>query len=122
MKTCYRKPLVVIGPKTLLRLPEASCAINDLTGDSLFVPVIGDPLFMPSAPFSSPSASFSSSSTAAADADQVRRVVLVSGKLYYELAQARKAMNVDDVALIRVEVSITVFSLLVFFVHIFILL
>ncbi|WP_433181982.1 multifunctional oxoglutarate decarboxylase/oxoglutarate dehydrogenase thiamine pyrophosphate-binding subunit/dihydrolipoyllysine-residue succinyltransferase subunit [Actinoallomurus sp. CA-150999] len=74
------KPLVVFTPKSMLRLKAATSATSDLTSGS-FQPVIGDP----------------------AQPGQVRRVVLTSGKLYYDLAAAREKSGDTSVALIRVE-------------------
>ncbi|GAB3985223.1 multifunctional oxoglutarate decarboxylase/oxoglutarate dehydrogenase thiamine pyrophosphate-binding subunit/dihydrolipoyllysine-residue succinyltransferase subunit [Actinoallomurus acanthiterrae] len=74
------KPLIVFTPKSMLRLKAATSATSDLTSGS-FQPVIGDP----------------------AQPGQVRRVVLTSGKLYYDLAAAREKSGDTSVALIRVE-------------------
>ncbi|GAA4636548.1 multifunctional oxoglutarate decarboxylase/oxoglutarate dehydrogenase thiamine pyrophosphate-binding subunit/dihydrolipoyllysine-residue succinyltransferase subunit [Actinoallomurus vinaceus] len=74
------KPLIVFTPKSMLRLKAATSATSDLTSGS-FQPVIGDP----------------------AQPGQVRRVVLTTGKLYYDLAAAREKAGDTSVALIRVE-------------------
>ncbi|MEP6851961.1 MAG: multifunctional oxoglutarate decarboxylase/oxoglutarate dehydrogenase thiamine pyrophosphate-binding subunit/dihydrolipoyllysine-residue succinyltransferase subunit [bacterium] len=76
-----RRPLVVFTPKSLLRLKAAVSALDDFTTGT-FEPVIAD---------------------ASADAAAVRRVVLCSGKVYYDLAAARAKENRSDVALVRVE-------------------
>jgi multifunctional 2-oxoglutarate metabolism enzyme len=77
-----RKPLVVMTPKSLLRLPAARSTAEQLTGGQ-FAEVLPDP------EQSSP--------------DRVRRVLLCSGKVYYELAKRRRDEQLDDVAIIRVE-------------------
>jgi 2-oxoglutarate decarboxylase len=77
-----RKPLVVLTPKSLLRLREAVSAADELVRGA-FAPVKDDP--------------------EVADVAQVRRVVLCSGKLYYELRAARHEAGSDDVALARIE-------------------
>ena len=77
----FRKPLIVMSPKSLLRKPEAASRIEDFT-ESGFQLVIDD---------------------AAAKADKVRRVVLCAGKVYYALDEARRARELDDVAIVRVE-------------------
>ncbi|GAA4610284.1 multifunctional oxoglutarate decarboxylase/oxoglutarate dehydrogenase thiamine pyrophosphate-binding subunit/dihydrolipoyllysine-residue succinyltransferase subunit [Actinoallomurus liliacearum] len=74
------KPLIVFTPKSMLRLKAATSATADLTSGS-FQPVIGDPKQL----------------------GQVRRVVLTSGKLYYDLAAAREKSGDTSVALVRVE-------------------
>jgi 2-oxoglutarate dehydrogenase E1 component len=77
------KPLVVFTPKSLLRLKAATSAVDQITEGS-FQPVIGE-------------------TSADIDPAKVRKVVLTSGKVYYEALAARKAAGVDDTALVRVE-------------------
>jgi multifunctional 2-oxoglutarate metabolism enzyme len=77
-----RKPLVVMTPKSLLRLPAARSTAEQLTAGQ-FSEVLPDP--------------------AQPSPDQVRRVMLCSGKVYYELAKRRADGDLDQVALIRVE-------------------
>ena len=77
----FRKPLVIMSPKSLLRHPKAVASIEDLTKGE-FQTVIPD--------------------TSVKEAD-VKRVVLCSGKVYYDLLNAREQNNKKDVALIRVE-------------------
>ncbi|KAJ1728678.1 hypothetical protein LPJ61_003907 [Coemansia biformis] len=82
----YRKPLVVAGPKTILRLAAATSTLSEMGPGTSFRPVLPDDHV------TSP--------------DKVRRVVLVSGKLYYDLAKARIEQGEgagDRVALVRVE-------------------
>jgi 2-oxoglutarate dehydrogenase E1 component len=64
----FERPLIVMTPKSLLRLPAAASAIDDLTNGG-FMPLIDD--------------------TEAADADAVERIVFCSGKVFYDLAAAR---------------------------------
>ncbi|KAF5378852.1 hypothetical protein D9615_006945 [Tricholomella constricta] len=83
IKRNFRKPLVVAAPKGLLRLSAASSSITELSKGSRFQPVLDDPI---------------------ADASQVKRVVLVSGKIYYDLIKEREARGLnDDVAFVRIE-------------------
>jgi 2-oxoglutarate decarboxylase len=77
-----RAPLVVFTPKSMLRLKEATSAVADFATGS-FLPVIGDP--------QSP------------DPAGVRRVLLCSGKIYYDLAHQRAEEGRTDTAIIRVE-------------------
>jgi 2-oxoglutarate dehydrogenase E1 component len=74
-----RKPLVIITPKSLLRLPEAASAIDEFTSGG-FLPVIGD------------------NSIAAAT-----RALLCSGKVYYDLVAERAKRKDSGTAIIRVE-------------------
>jgi 2-oxoglutarate dehydrogenase E1 component len=77
----FRKPLVIMSPKSLLRHKLAVSSVKDLT-DGSFAKVIGD---------------------AAADPAKVKRVLLVSGKLYYALLDARATQKRDDLAIVRLE-------------------
>ena len=76
------RPLVVMTPKSLLRLPAASSTIDDLTNGG-FKPLIDDPEIT--------------------DPAAVKKVVLVSGKLYYDLIDARKKSAERNVAILRLE-------------------
>ena len=76
------RPLVVITPKSLLRLPAAASTVADFTSGG-FLPVIDDPEI--------------------ANAEGVERVVLCSGKVYYDLLEARRKADVERVAIVRIE-------------------
>src|SRR6478735_1692261 len=75
------RPLVVMTPKSLLRLPVAASKLSDLTSGT-FKPVLDDPT---------------------ADASQVTRIVLCSGKVYYDLAAEAEKLGVRHPAVVRVE-------------------
>jgi 2-oxoglutarate dehydrogenase E1 component len=77
----WRKPLVVMSPKSLLRHPDVISQLDELS-EGTFQRVIADDL---------------------KDPTDARRILLCSGKIYYELAKRRKEMGRDDVVLIRVE-------------------
>ncbi|HZI20424.1 MAG TPA: multifunctional oxoglutarate decarboxylase/oxoglutarate dehydrogenase thiamine pyrophosphate-binding subunit/dihydrolipoyllysine-residue succinyltransferase subunit [Pyrinomonadaceae bacterium] len=76
------RPLVVMTPKSLLRLPAATSTVEELTVGG-FRPVVDDPEVQ--------------------DRSQVRRVVLCSGKVYYDLAAAKKKSGDDRAAVVRLE-------------------
>lgn len=76
-----RKPLVVMSPKSLLRHKLAVSTLDELANGE-FQHLIGD---------------------ASADAKKVKRVVLCSGKVYYDLLEDQTKRGQDDVAIIRVE-------------------
>ena len=76
------RPLVVITPKSLLRLPAAASALDDFTSGG-FLPVIDD--------------------REVANAKTVERVVLCSGKVYYDLVEARKKAATGNVGIVRIE-------------------
>src|SRR5581483_4135327 len=75
------RPLVVMTPKGLLRLREATCTLADLA-EGGFATVIDDP---------------------AADKDRVRRLVLCSGKVYYDIVGHELRAAADTVAVARIE-------------------
>ncbi len=75
------RPLIVMTPKSLLRLPAATSSIDQLANGG-FQPVIDDVVD---------------------DPDAVERIVLCSGKVFYDLSEARKKTNEHRVAIIRVE-------------------
>lgn len=86
MKWPFRKPLVVMSPKSLLRHPQAVSSMDDFTTRG-FQEVIDDPLFFE-----------------ASRKKQVKRVILCTGKIYYELVNARVDKKLDDqVAIVRIE-------------------
>jgi 2-oxoglutarate dehydrogenase E1 component len=78
----FRKPLIVMSPKSLLRNPAAVSPIEELVSGR-FHAVLPDP--------------------AVADPAAVRRVLLCSGKVYYDLVDGRVARRKDDIAIVRVE-------------------
>lgn len=77
-----RRPLVVISPKSLLRHPLAVSSMDELINGK-FQNVIPE--------------------VDALDPKQVRRVVMCSGKVYYDLLEQRRKNNQTDVAIIRIE-------------------
>ncbi|MGC4031226.1 MAG: hypothetical protein QM754_05700 [Tepidisphaeraceae bacterium] len=78
----FRKPLILFMPKKLLRLPEASSTIEELTDGQLRL-VIDDPHV--------------------ADPTKVKRLLLCAGKVYHTLNKARLENKTEDVAIIRLE-------------------
>ncbi|MCX6990930.1 MAG: 2-oxoglutarate dehydrogenase E1 component [Chlamydiae bacterium] len=74
-----KKPLVVFTPKALLRLPACTSSVDDLANGS-FQEVITDPLIA-----------------------NPKKLLLCSGKVYYDLLQEREKRNITDVAIIRIE-------------------
>lgn len=82
VKRDFRKPLVVMSPKSLLRHPRATSMISELA-QGTFQEVIADTLL--------------------ADNSKVEKIVFVSGKLYYELLEQREKLNDQKTALVRLE-------------------
>ena len=79
----FRKPLVIMTPKSLLRHKQAVSSLAEFTGESHFKRIISDP-------------------NPPADAD-VKRLVLCTGKLAYELIEARDAAGDPNTSIVRVE-------------------
>ncbi len=77
----FRKPLVNMSPKSLLRHPRCVSSIDDLSTGNSFSPVIMDK----------------------AVASKVKKVIMCSGKVYYDLLNRKEETKRDDVLLIRLE-------------------
>ncbi|MCX7123359.1 MAG: 2-oxoglutarate dehydrogenase E1 component, partial [Gammaproteobacteria bacterium] len=78
----YRKPLVIMSPKSLLRHPLVTSTLDDLA-DGHFMPVIGEIDVM--------------------DLKTVRRVIFCQGKVYYDLLIKRREKKISDIVIIRLE-------------------
>jgi 2-oxoglutarate dehydrogenase E1 component len=76
-----RKPLIVMTPKSLLRLPAASSALDELANGK-FQRVLRDETV---------------------DPETVTRVLMCTGKIYYELVEERAKRKADHVAIVRLE-------------------
>jgi 2-oxoglutarate dehydrogenase E1 component len=81
VKRNWRKPLVILTPKSLLRHPQVVSPLSDLA-EGRFRRILGDTRDSPS---------------------QTSGVLLSSGKMYYDLIEAREKQKRDDVAILRVE-------------------
>ena len=84
MKRNFRKPLIVMSPKSMLRHKLVISNIEDMGPESKFHRVIPEV------------------DELVAD-DKVKRVVLCSGKVYYDLLESRREREIDDVAIVRIE-------------------
>jgi 2-oxoglutarate dehydrogenase E1 component len=82
MLRAMRKPLIIFTPKSLLRSKDASSPLSEFT-EGKFQPVIAE--------------------VDTLNADKVRRIIVCSGKIYYELLAARRVKGVEDMAIIRME-------------------
>jgi len=91
MHRSFRKPLVVMSPKSLLRHKAAVSTLDELT-TGRFHTVLDDP-----AVSGAPEAGVT------IDPRQVKRVLLCSGKIYYALLAARRERRADSIAIVRVE-------------------
>jgi len=79
----FRKPLVIFTPKSLLRNKEATSPLEDLANGT-FQTVIGE-------------------TDSAIDPAGVTRLIVCSGKVYYDLVNARKEAGRSDIAILRIE-------------------
>ncbi|HET6725070.1 MAG TPA: 2-oxoglutarate dehydrogenase E1 component [Gammaproteobacteria bacterium] len=78
----YRKPLIVLTPKSLLRHKLSNSSLEDIQSGH-FHPVIPE--------------------VDELDANKVRRIVFCSGKVYFDLLETRRERNIDDIAIVRIE-------------------
>lgn len=82
----FRKPLILMTPKSLLRLPAARSSFNEMLEGTEFQRIIPD------------------SGPAGKNPNGVKKVLFCSGKVYYDMKVAREKAKLDDkIALIRVE-------------------
>lgn len=79
----YRKPLVVIAPKTLLRLPAAASTLEEMSPGKCFQTVLSD--------------------TSQPAPEKVEKVIFVSGKHYFTLSKYAQENSVQNVAVVRLE-------------------
>lgn len=79
----FRKPLVIFTPKSLLRNKDASSPLTDLS-NGRFRSVIGEV-------------------NTAINPEKVKRVLVCSGRVYYDLVHARQEREADHVAIVRIE-------------------
>ncbi|WP_299845686.1 2-oxoglutarate dehydrogenase E1 component [uncultured Roseovarius sp.] len=87
----YRKPLILMTPKSLLRHKMAVSKAEEFTTGSSFHRVLWD------------DAQLGNSDTKLVADKKIKRVVLCSGKVYYDLLEERDSRGLDDVYIMRVE-------------------
>jgi len=83
MLRSFRKPLIIMTPKSLLRHPMAKSPASDFIGEKDFRRILADRKEIPD--------------------EKVRRLVLCSGKVGYDLMERREAEGIEDVSILRVE-------------------
>ena len=93
----FRKPLVLMTPKSLLRHKRVHSKLTEMTPDTTFHRVLWD-----DAEFRNGHEPQEGEVRLKPD-DQIRRVVMCSGKVYYDLYETRAAEGIDDVYLMRLE-------------------
>ena len=80
----FRKPLVIMTPKSLLRHPEATSSLDDMSGETAFEEVLDDP-------------------ETPEGIERVNRLIFCSGKVYYDLVAHRREHEIRNAAIIRIE-------------------
>ena len=81
----FRKPLILMTPKSLLRHKQCVSTLYDMAAGTSFQPVIAE------------------TSTNLVEDKKIRRTVLCSGKVYYDLLAAREERKIVDIAIVRLE-------------------
>ncbi|WP_299888864.1 2-oxoglutarate dehydrogenase E1 component [uncultured Ruegeria sp.] len=87
----FRKPLILVTPKSLLRHKLAVSTAEEFTTGSSFHRVLWD------------DAQHGNSDTKLVKDNKIKRVVMCSGKVYYDLLEERDSRGIDDVYLMRIE-------------------
>ena len=92
LKRDFRKPLILMTPKSLLRHKRAISTLSELSGESSFHRLLWDDAqYLGDQPIKLVKDS------------KIRRVVMCSGKVYYDLYEEREKRGIDDIYLLRVE-------------------
>ncbi len=84
VKRDFRKPLIIMSPKSLLRKKEVVSEMKEMTKGTFFKPVIEE-------------------TSSIIKTKNVNRVVITSGKIFYELYEKREEKKLDNIAIIRLE-------------------
>jgi len=85
MRRNFRKPLILMTPKSLLRHKLCVSKLDEMAAGTTFQRVIGE------------------TAAGIVEDKKIRRVVMCSGKLYYDLLIAREERKIDDIVLLRLE-------------------
>ncbi|MEM0900339.1 MAG: 2-oxoglutarate dehydrogenase E1 component [Pseudomonadota bacterium] len=93
IKREFRKPLILMTPKSLLRHKRATSTLSELSGESAFHRLLWD------------DAEYNNKGDLVklVTDSKIRRVVLCTGKVYYDLLEEREARGIDDIYLLRLE-------------------
>ncbi len=91
LKRDFRKPLILMTPKSLLRHKRCTSSLADIAEGTYFHRVLQD------------DAQGSSEGIKLVKDDKIRRMVICTGKVYYDLLEEREKRGIDDVYLLRVE-------------------
>lgn len=92
LKRDFRKPLILMTPKSLLRHKRAVSNLSEISGESSFHRLLWDDAQM-----------LSNQAIKLVKDSKIRRVVMCSGKVYYDLYEEREKRGINDIYLLRVE-------------------
>ncbi|TIU59851.1 MAG: 2-oxoglutarate dehydrogenase E1 component, partial [Mesorhizobium sp.] len=92
LKRDFRKPLILMTPKSLLRHKRAVSTLSEISGESSFHRLLWDDAQL-----------LADQSIKLVKDSKIRRVVLCSGKVYYDLYEEREKRGINDIYLLRVE-------------------
>jgi 2-oxoglutarate dehydrogenase E1 component len=92
LKREFRKPLILMTPKSLLRHPRCKSTIEEIGAETSFHRILWDD-----------AESMAKPDVKLARDTKIRRVVLCSGKVYFDLYEERLKRGIDDVYLLRIE-------------------
>ncbi len=92
MKRDFRKPLILMTPKSLLRHKRAVSTLSEMAGESSFHRLLWDDAEV-----------IKDGPIKLQRDNKIRRVVMCSGKVYFDLLEEREKRGVDDVYLLRIE-------------------
>ncbi|MFO0345908.1 MAG: 2-oxoglutarate dehydrogenase E1 component [Labrys sp. (in: a-proteobacteria)] len=91
LKRDIRKPLILMTPKSLLRHKRCISRLEEMAGDTSFHRLLWD------------DAELGQASVKLVSDEKIRRVVLCSGKVYFDLFEEREKRGIDDIYLMRIE-------------------
>ncbi|TGP22000.1 MULTISPECIES: 2-oxoglutarate dehydrogenase E1 component [unclassified Mesorhizobium] len=92
LKRDFRKPLILMTPKSLLRHKRAVSTLSEMAGESSFHRLLWDDAQL-----------LPNQAIKLVKDSKIRRVVLCSGKVYYDLYEEREKRGINDIYLLRVE-------------------
>ncbi|WP_206456410.1 2-oxoglutarate dehydrogenase E1 component [Aurantimonas marina] len=92
LKRDFRKPLILMTPKSLLRHKRAVSSLSDMAGETSFHRLLWDDAEL-----------HKDSPIKLVKNDKIRRVVMCTGKVYYDLLEEREKRGIDDIYLLRLE-------------------
>jgi 2-oxoglutarate dehydrogenase E1 component len=92
VKRDFRKPLIMMTPKSLLRHKRAVSTLNEMSGDTSFHRLLWDDAEV-----------LKNEQTKLVKDNKIRRVVMCSGKVYFDLYEEREKRGIDDIYLLRLE-------------------